>query len=299
MTTSLLDFSNHLADAVSAVAPSVVQIQGRKSPASGVVFAPGAVVTTVRALGREEGLRVRTDDGQTLDAELAGWDPTTHLAVLRVSGLDAPAAKVAGQPARVGHLALAVGRSWSSTLTASAGIVAIIGGPLPTGRGRSIERVIRTTAPMHRGFTGGAFVDVSGALVGIVTAAEIRGLRVIIPAEIALKAAGEVLEYGQARRGYLGVAGQQVSLTRSQSEAAGNESGVLVLGVVPDSPADRSGLLIGDVLLAFAGSAVTSPDALLEQLASHGAGGQASVGILRGTSKLDIPVTLGETRRRA
>ena len=92
MTTDLLStFSNQLADAVAAAAPSVVQVQGRRRPASGLVYADNVVLTTVRALGREDGLHVRRHDGRALDAELAGWDPTTSLAVLRVAGLETPA----------------------------------------------------------------------------------------------------------------------------------------------------------------------------------------------------------------
>ena len=89
MTTELLTtFSNGLADAVAAAAPAVVQVQGRRRPASGVVYADNIVVTMARALGREDGLHIRRHDGQTLDAEVAGWDPATGLAVLRVNGLD-------------------------------------------------------------------------------------------------------------------------------------------------------------------------------------------------------------------
>src|SRR5215467_12671568 len=109
MTNDLLtSFSTQLADAVEAAAPSVVQVQGRRRPASGLVYADNVVLTTVRALGREDGLHVRRHDGQTLDAELAGWDPTTSLAVLRVPGLGTPALTPAAAAPRVGHLALAV-----------------------------------------------------------------------------------------------------------------------------------------------------------------------------------------------
>jgi len=97
MTNDLLStFSNQLADAVAAAAPSVVQVQGRRRPASGLVYADNVVLTTVRALGREDGLHVRRHDGRALDAELAGWDPTTSLAVLRVPGLETPAIAPAG-----------------------------------------------------------------------------------------------------------------------------------------------------------------------------------------------------------
>src|SRR5688572_16734413 len=194
MTNELLNsFSSSLADAVALAAPAVVQVQGRRRPASGLVYAAGVVVTMVRALGREDGLHIRRHDGHTLEAELVGWDPTTSLAVLRVAGLDTEPIALAAAPPRVGHLAMAVGRSWSNATTASAGIVSVIGGPLPTGRRRAIDQVIRTTAPMHDGFAGGAFLDTAGGLLGVATAAEIRGLGVIIPAAIAWKAAAAVL----------------------------------------------------------------------------------------------------------
>src|SRR5262249_14248279 len=174
-----------LADAVAAAAPSVVQVYGHRRPATGVIYADGVVVTTARALGREDGLHARRADGTVLDAELAGWDPATGLAVLRAPGLGgAPIERASADP-RVGPLALAVAGSGSNVPPASAGIVAVSGGPLPTGRRRAIEQVIRTTAPMHDGFAGGAFVDTSGKLLGIATSMTIRGPGVVIPAAIA------------------------------------------------------------------------------------------------------------------
>ena len=227
MTNDFLgNISNQLADAVEAAAPSVVQVQGRRRPASGLVYDTDVVLTTARALGRGDGLHVRRHDGQTLDAELAGWDPTTSLAVLRVPGLSAAAITPATAPARVGHLAIAVARSWSNSVTASAGIVSVIGGPLRTGHRRAIDQVIRTTAPMHDGFSGGAFLNTSGALVGIATAAAIRGLGVVIPASIAWKTAATLLEHGSLKRGYLGIAGQPVALSEGQQQAHSREHGL-------------------------------------------------------------------------
>src|SRR6185369_1352720 len=185
--------SNQMADAVAAAAPSIVQVHGRRRPASGLVYADGIVVTTMRAVGREDGLRVRTHSGDVLEATLAGWDPATSLAVLKVPGLTATPFIPSSTPVRVGHLALAVARSWSNAVTASAGVVAVIGGPLPTGRRRAIDQVIRTTAPMHEGFSGGAFLDASGALIGMTTAAAIRGFGVVIPASIVWKTAAHIL----------------------------------------------------------------------------------------------------------
>jgi S1-C subfamily serine protease len=262
------------------------------------VYADNVVLTTVRALGREDGLHVRRHDGQTLDAELAGWDPATSLAVLRVPSLGAPPIAPAASPARVGHLALAVARSWSNAVTASAGIVSVIGGPLPTGRRRAIDQVIRTTAPMHDGFAGGAFLNASGQLVGIATAAAIRGLGVVIPASIAWKTAATVLEHGSLKRGYLGVAGQPVALSPSQRAAVNRDGGLLVVGVTEGSPAAAAGVLVGDVVLDFDGRPIHSPEELLDLLLGDRVGKGVALRILRGGAPIDVTVVVGERPAR-
>jgi S1-C subfamily serine protease len=295
MTNDLLtSFSNGLADAVAAAAPAVVQVQGRRRPASGVVYADNVVVTMVRTLGREDSLHVRRHDGQTLDAELAGWDPATSLAVLRVRELGIAPAGPAAAPARVGHVALAVARSWSNVITASAGIVSVIGGPLQTARHRSIDQVVRTTAPMHEGFAGGAFVDTAGSLLGITTASAIRGLGVVIPASIAWKTAATVIEHGHLKRGYLGIAGQPVRLPESQRSADGRDEALLVVGVTSDSPAAAAGVMIGDVVVAFDGRAVASPEDLLDLLIGDRVGRTVTLRLLRAGKTTDLDVKVGE-----
>src|SRR5688572_267435 len=216
----LNDLSTQIADIVTRVAPSVVQVEGQARAASGLVYAADTVITTARAVGRDEHPRVRRADGEVVNAEIAGWDPATRVVVLKAAGLALPALS-AGELPRVGEIALALARSWSNAITASAGLVSVIGGPLPTGRRRAIEQVIRTSAPMHDGFSGGAFLDTEGGLIGITTALEIRGLHVVIPADIAWKAAATVLEHGQLKRGYLGIAGQAVKLPAHQAAPAG------------------------------------------------------------------------------
>src|SRR3954466_4828363 len=243
---SLWQLSNELADTAAAVAASVVQVRGHRRPGTGLVYADGVVLTTTRALGREDGLHVTRPDGTSVDAELVGWDPTTNLALLRAPGIGLPALTPGSTPPRVGHLALAIARSWSNALTASAGIVAVIGGPLPTGRRRAIDEVIRTTAPMHDGFSGGAFVDASGDLIGVTTAARIRGLGVVIPASIAWKTAASVMEHGRPKRGYIGIAAQRVRLADGQRTEPDRDAALLVVGVSDGSPAARAGVLVGD-----------------------------------------------------
>jgi S1-C subfamily serine protease len=238
-------------------------------------------------VGREDGLRVRTHAGDTLEATLAGWDPTTSLAVLKVAALKAPAFTPSSTPARVGHFALAVARSWSNAVTASAGIVAVIGGPLPTGRRRAIDQVIRTTAPMHDGFSGGAFLDAGGSLIGMTTAASIRGFGVVIPAGIVWKTAAHILEHGGSARGYLGIVGQPVRFPDKET------GGLLVTSLAPDGPAAKAGVLIGDVVLSLDGTAVAAPEDLLDLLTGSRIGQTAALQLVRGGMPLDLRVTVG------
>jgi S1-C subfamily serine protease len=294
----LTELSNQMADAIAAAAPAVVQVQGRRRPASGLVYGDGVVVTTMRAIGREDGLVVRSHDGQACDAELAGWDPSTTIAVLRVAGLAAPGIAPSPNTPRVGQLALALARSWSNAVTASAGIVSVIGGPLRTGRRHAIEQVLRTSAPMHDGFSGGAFLDAAGGLVGMTTATAIRGLGVVIPAPLAWRAAAHVLEHGRTSRGYLGIVSQEVALPEHQREGLDRENGLLVLAVAPGSPAAAAGVLVGDVLTALDERAVASPDDVLDALTGTPAGRAAVLKLLRGGKVMNVAVTVGERPAR-
>ena len=175
-TNTLAALSDQIASIVDRAAPSVVQVHGRRRPVSGVAYAKDIIITNARALGRSDAVKVNAADGRSADGELAGWDPATGLAAIKVEGLGlTPFVRATAAP-RPGHIAIAIGRSWSNAVTASTGIVAVVGGPLRTGHGRQIDQIIRVTAPMHGGFAGGAVLDAAGQLIGIGTAVEIRGL---------------------------------------------------------------------------------------------------------------------------
>lgn len=294
MTSEILaSFSNALADVVASAAPSVVQVHGRRRPASGLVYDRGIVVTTMRAIGRDDGLRVRSDGGQEFAAELAGWDPTTTLAVLRVTGLDAPAATPSADVPRVGQLALAIGRSWSNVVSASAGIVAVIGGPLRTGHRRAIDQIFRTTAPVHDGFAGGAFVDTGGGLLGLITSTAIRGTTVVIPASIAWKTVAAVLQHGSLKRGFLGIAGQPVALPDGQRRGDRMRA-LLVVAVTQDGPAAKAGVFVGDLITGLDGHDVSAPEELFDLLLGDRVGREVPLRLIRGSSEIELPVVIGE-----
>ena len=293
MTNELTSFSNSLADAVASASRSTVQVQGAGRPASGLIFATDIVLTTMRVLGRDDGLRVRRDGGAALDAELIGWDPTTSLALLRVPDLGGSPMDSSSVSPRVGHVTLAVARSWSNAITASVGIISVIGGPLLTGRRRAIDQIIRTTAPMHDGFAGGALVDTSGSVLGILTSTRIRGTTVVIPAPIASRTAAAVLQHGRPKRGYLGIAGQTVRLSGPQ-QPAGRDAALLVVAVTPDSPASTGGLLVGDVILALDEQTVESPEDLFDLLLGDRVGRTVQLDVTRGGVTARVPITVGE-----
>ena len=290
---------NGIADIVDAASTSVVQVQGRRRPASGIVFREHLVLTTTAALGRDDGLRVRAADGREYPAELAGWDAATSLALLNAAGLEAPALEPSTTTPRVGHLTIAIARSWTNAVTATTGTVAVMGGPLRTGRGVKIDRVIRTSAPMHSGFAGGAVLDAFGRLLGIATAAEIRGLAVVIPADIAWSVAGDLADKGTVARGYLGIAGQAVRLPERQRGAdPGAATGMVVVGVSEGSPADAGGILVGDIVVALDGHPVGSPMELLDLLQGDRIDRGAVLRVLRGGTIIDLTVTVGRRPAR-
>ena len=298
MTTELLTtFSNALADAVAAAAPGVVQVQGRRRPASGLVYADD-IVRDDGARARPRGrLHVRRHDGQTLDAELVGWDPTTGLAVLRVDGLETsplialpprPRASVTSRSPSRGHGATPSPRAPASSRSSA--------DRWPTGRRRAIDQVLRTTAPMHDGFAGGAFVDTTGALLGVTTAAAIRGLGVVIPASIAWKTAASVLEHGGLKRGYLGIAGQPVAARRThQRDAIGRDEALLVVGVTGRQPGGRGRACSSATCCSNStDTPIGSPEDLLDLLVGDRVGRQATLRVLRGGAATDVAVTIGE-----
>ena len=293
-TSTLASLSNELAELTAAGAMSVVQVGAGRRPASGVVHGTNTIVTTARAIGREDGLQVRLPDDTTVDADLAGWDPSSGIALLKTrTPITLTAPGLSTDEARPGEFAVALARSWSNAITASTGIVAVVGGPLRTGRRRQLERVIRVTAPLHDGFAGGAVFNARGALLGIATAAQIRSYGVVIPASIAWAAAETLLTSGTPRRGYIGVAVQPVEIPPSQ-RPEGRDHALLVVGVSASGPAETAGVNVGDLILDVDAKASSSPEDLLDRLSEHAVGQTIVLNTLRGGTVREQRVVIGE-----
>ena len=182
MNNAWTQISNEMTAAVDTAAPSIVQVHGHRRPAAGVVFATDHILTP--AATDDDRVAVNRGDGQALEGVVLGRIANMGLTVVRVDGLDRPPLAAADEP-RPGHLAIAVGRTWSGGVMAAFAPVAVVGGPLRTGRATALDRVIRIQQAPHGALTGGALIDASGRALGIVTSMAIRGTTVVIPALIA------------------------------------------------------------------------------------------------------------------
>jgi S1-C subfamily serine protease len=291
--------SDQFADAVERVGRAVVQVNGRpRRPSSGVVYAPTLVIAAEHAVEREEDLSVETASGPVLAARLVGRDLASDLAVLRVPGLDTEPAPRTPTPARVGQFVLAVGRPAGRELMASMGIVSAVGGPVRT-RGGMLDQYIRTDATPYPGFSGGALIDASGTALGILTTGLAGGVALAVPGALAWRLAETLVRQGYVPRGWLGIGSQPVHIPTAQRAGREHETGLLIVELAPDSPAQRDGVLLGDILVALDGQAVDDGEALQALLGGDRVGRPVTVQVLRGGALITLDVTVGQRPGRA
>jgi S1-C subfamily serine protease len=293
---TLSSLNERLASAIDRAAPAIVQVQGNRRPAAGLVFAPELVLAPAAALD-DDVVTVRAADGATREGAVLGHAFAAGIAVARVTGLGIAPIEVAPEP-RVGHLVVAVGRTWSGGVMATVTNVAVVGGPLRTGRASRIDRVIRITQAPHGALTGGALIDGGGRALGVVTGGAIRGTTIVIPSAIAWSIAQQIVAQGGTQQGYLGISSSLVRLPAAQRGDRKQPEGLLVSGVVDGSPAATAGVLVGDVILAFDGTIVDSPEALLTLLRGGRIDRVVALTVARGGELRDIPVTVGRRERR-
>jgi serine protease DegQ len=293
---SLMDVSNALADAVAQASRSVVRVEARaRQAASGIVWrADGVILTADHVLERDEDIQVGLPDGRAVAATIVGRDPGTDLALLRAEAAELTPAE-RGPAARVGQLVLIVARPGSAA-AASLGLVNTVGGPARTRRGGQLEGFLRTDASFLPGFSGGPLVDAAGRLLGLATSHLGRDAGLVIPAETLDRVSAALLAHGRIRRGFLGLGSQPVAIQPALRQRHGltQESALLVVGVEPGGPAERAGLLLGDLLTAIGGDPIRDTDDLRAALGAERVGQTTTLRVLRGGEPLDLTVTIGE-----
>ncbi|HTG99473.1 MAG TPA: trypsin-like peptidase domain-containing protein [Vicinamibacterales bacterium] len=310
----LLDeYSRSVTRAVDLVAPSVVSIEvskngerrrGRSEQAtaggSGFVFASdGLILTNSHVVEGSTKVQVALPDGRDYIADVLGQDPDTDIAVLKITAPDLVHVTFGDSRAlRAGQLVIAIGNPYGFHHTVTAGVVSALGRSLRSRSGRLIDQVIQTDAALNPGNSGGPLVTSDGAVVGVNTAiiAGGQGLSFAVPISAVVAILPALLRDGRVRRGYLGIAGQNVPLLRrvTRFHRLDQASAVLVISIEPDGPAIAAGLRDGDLIVSFDGVPVENLDDLHRFLSEARIGTRARLGVLRGTSRLDVEVPVRE-----
>ncbi|HEY6191706.1 MAG TPA: trypsin-like peptidase domain-containing protein [Bacteroidota bacterium] len=319
---ALLDaYSAAVTKVVDRLSPTVVKIdvshhgrrrreyQARRRPGgpeqitgsgSGLIFTPdGFILTNSHVIHHAAVINVTLADGREFRGELVGDDPFTDIAVIRIHAQDLPVAALGdSQGIRIGELVIAIGNPFGFQCTVTTGVVSALGRSLHTGGGRSIDNVIQTDAALNPGNSGGPLVNSRGEVVGINTAAIPwgQGICFSIPVNTARLIAGYLMKDGKVSRAYLGIAGQVLDLARGalHAHALPGSRGVMVAHVERGGPAEKAGILVGDVIVQIDSKRVESIDDLHRHLTAGIVGKETHLIILRLEKKISLTLVPGE-----
>ncbi|HMR98134.1 MAG TPA: trypsin-like peptidase domain-containing protein [Anaerolineales bacterium] len=297
MSNPFTEFSNYLTAAVEKGGESVVVVDARKRyPASGIAYAEDLILTADHVVTRDD-VKVILPDGKSLSATIAGRDAGSDLALLRVAEKALKPANTSNA-VKVGQLVLSLGRPNTSGMQASWGIVTAIAGPARTHRGGLLDEYISTETTPYPGFSGGPLVNTEGETLGLNTSGLTQGSSLTIPAKVAWRIADELAKHGSVKRGYLGVRTQPVEIPEAARKSLKREqkSGLLILWLEENGPAQKGGLFVGDTVVAVAGHSISDPDNLFAALKSDIVGKSVVVEVLRGGKAENVNVVVGERK---
>jgi len=293
---SLKDLSKEIEALVEKASQSVVRVDARRGRAgTGIVWDSGLVLTANHVVEQEEDIEVVVD-GKSAKASLVGRDPATDLALLKVDGLSAPAmprAKVSDL--KPGQIVLAIGRPGS--LKATFGTISAVSSSWRGWRGSEIEHLIQTNAPLYPGFSGGPLVDADGRAVGMNSWVFGRGDGRAIAMDVAERVVESLRADGRIKRPYLGIGTQQVPLPDAVKARVNQDSGLLIVAVEPQSPADKAGLMQGDTMVALNGTVTSNLEDLYAGLRKIKVGATQTLKVIRAGELKEIAVTVGEAGR--
>src|SRR6202162_2088940 len=261
MTSSILEtISSEFASAAEKCGSSVVAVHARRwMPTSGIEWKRGVIVTVHHGIQRDEDIKVLLDGGRVVSAKLAGRDPSTDIAVLRIEEGSSGAPQLGDSTSlRLGHLVLALGRTRRGELVASSGIIGGISGEWRNRRGGQLDQHIRLDLALYPGFSGGPLLNARGEGVGINTPGLAHGRAVTVPVATVNRVVEELLEKGHIARPYLGIAMQPVEVPENMRSKLPAETrvGLLATHVENGGPAGKAGVLLGDVLFEVGGKTV-------------------------------------------
>lgn len=307
----LLDsYSRAVIGAVEKVSSAVVNIAIRQNSqgsyqmppqevqgsGSGFLFTPdGFIITNSHVVHNASEISVTLSDGRHFQANMIGDDPHTDVAVIRVNGADLPYAQIGDSDGlQVGQLVIAIGNPYGFQFTVTAGVISALGRSLRSSSGRLIDDVIQTDAALNPGNSGGPLVSARGEVIGVNTAIipMAQGLCFAIPVGIAKFVALRLMRDGKVRRGFIGVAGQNVVMHRRIVREYGlkSENGVLVISIEGNSPAEASGLRVSDIIIGLDDDVISTVDDLHRLLTEERIMKRMYLGVLRNTEKLRLSI---------
>ena len=314
---ALLDeYSRTVVSAADRVGPAVVNIdikqrlESQRGPrevggsGSGFVIAPdGFILTNSHVVRAANQIAVSLPDGREYPAQLVGDDPDTDLAVIRIDAPHLAHVRVAdSENLRVGQVVIAIGNPLGFQASVTAGVISALGRSMHAQSGRLIDNIIQTDAALNPGNSGGPLVNSAGEVIGVNTAMirPAQGICFAIASNTAKFVAGWLIKEGKIRRSYIGVAGQNVPIHRRVVRFYNLplETGVLVVSVEKNSPAEKTGLREGDVIVAFNAKAIGSIHELHKMLMGEQIGVQSEITVVRHTEKLALAITPAESPSR-
>lgn len=301
-TTELSALSRDIAELVSRTVSGVVAVKAAPHRTiSGVSIREDVIAIAAPALRREEHIPIHASDGGQGTGALLGRDPGIHAAFLKVTGLQLkplPPRDPAGL--RAGMLAAVVGLTTDAGPSASLGILGAVSGPRRTWRGGSLDQFIRLDVNTYPSQSGAAVVDSEGSLIGMATPGLLQFSPVAVPVGMLNRLADELLQQGRIRQGYLGVGLQPVAVPSALREKTGSahDSGLIILNVEPDSPAEKAGIQLGDILISLDGKPLVDVDDLQHALRGENVGRQLKLVLVRGGERVETAVTISERARR-
>jgi S1-C subfamily serine protease len=311
-------YSTAVIRAADTISPAVVNVEVRPrgsapdqssqaqphATGSGFIFTPDGYILTnshvVHGAGRVD---VTVSDGRRMRADIIGDDPETDLAVLRISARDLTAAPLGdSNRIRVGQLAIAIGNPYGFQCTVTAGVISALGRSLRARSGRLIDNILQTDAALNPGNSGGPLVNSHAEVIGVNTATIMpaQGLCFAIAINTAKFVASRLIRDGRIVRGYIGIAGQNVQLPRRlvHFHKVAVPSGVMIVSLEPDSPAQHAGLRAGDVMVGFDTKPVASIDDLQRLLSGECVGAAIEIEVVRATEFLTLRIVPAESPRR-
>ena len=302
-TSDLAGFSHSLEDLVAKSVSGIVAVKAAPyRVVSGIWVREDICAVADHSLRREDRVPVHTADGNHASATILGRDPGVDLAFLKTEGRSAKQIPTADSASlKPGSLAVVVGLTLDVGPSASIGILGAVGGPRRTWRGATLDHFYRLDVNLYPSQSGAAVVNHAGELIGLATPALLRHSAVAVPLATINRILEELLKTGRIREGYLGVGMQPIPLPESLREKTGysSQSGLIVLNVVSNSPADDAGVQLGDILVALEGQPIFDVDELQAVLRGENVGRGLRAVFVRGGETMETQITIAERPRKA